>query len=98
MVQHMILKQEKRIRYFIDYGTPKMTFLFYFSRSYWTAVLLPKMKGHCGYEKDIKTRLCGAVALSAVITALPTTPVHAESKQYWTESAESVSVSLKSNE
>ena len=37
-------------------------------------------------------RLCtGFLALSTVVTALPTTPVHAESKQYWTESAEPVS-------
>ena len=34
-------------------------------------------------------RLCtGFLALATVVTALPTTPVHAESKQYWTESAE----------
>ena len=33
-------------------------------------------------------RLCtGFLALATVVTALPTTPVHAESKQYWTESA-----------
>ena len=37
-------------------------------------------------------RLCtGFLALATVVTALPTTPVHAESKQYWTESAEPVS-------
>ena len=30
-------------------------------------------------------RLCtGFLALATVVTALPTTPVHAESKQYWT--------------
>ena len=40
-------------------------------------------------------RLCtGFLALATVVTALPTTPVHAESKQYWTE-VQSVSVSLK---
>ena len=40
-------------------------------------------------------RLCtGFLALATVVTALPTTPVHAESKQYWTESKERV-VSLK---
>ena len=34
-------------------------------------------------------RLCtGFLALATVVTALPTTPVHAESKQYWTESKE----------
>ena len=37
-------------------------------------------------------RLCtGFLALATVVTALPTTPVHAESKQYWTESAERIS-------
>ena len=34
-------------------------------------------------------RLCtGFLAFATVVTALPTIPVHAESKQYWTESAE----------
>ena len=38
-------------------------------------------------------RLCtGFLALTTVVTALPTTPVHAESKQYWTESAERVGI------
>ena len=32
----------------------------------------------------------GFLALATVVTALSTTPVHAESKQYWTESAEGV--------
>ena len=46
--------------------------------------------------KKMLKRLCtGFLALATVVTALPTTPVHAESKQYWTESAKSVSVSLK---
>ena len=32
-------------------------------------------------------RLCtGFLVLATVVTALPITPVHAESKQYWTES------------
>jgi len=36
--------------------------------------------------KKIWKRLCtGFLALATVVTALPTTPVHAESKQYWTE-------------
>ena len=31
-------------------------------------------------------RLCtGFLAFATVVTALPTIPVHAESKQYWTE-------------
>ena len=38
-------------------------------------------------------RLCtGFLALATVVTALPTTPVHAESKQYWTESKERVGI------
>ena len=43
--------------------------------------------------KKIWKRLCtGFLALATVVTALPTTPVHAESKQYWTESAERVGI------
>ena len=35
--------------------------------------------------KKMLKRLCtGFLALATVVTALPTTPVHAESKQYWT--------------
>ena len=38
-------------------------------------------------------RLCtGFLALATVVTALPTTPAHAESKQYWTESKERVGI------
>ena len=38
-------------------------------------------------------RLCtGFLALATVVTALPTTPVHAESKKYWTESKERVGI------
>ena len=38
-------------------------------------------------------RLCtGFLVLATVVTALPITPVHAESKQYWTESAERVGI------
>ena len=38
-------------------------------------------------------RLCtGFLALATVVTALPTIPVYAESKQYWTESAERVGI------
>ena len=41
--------------------------------------------------KKMLKRLCtGFLALATVVTALPTTPVHAESKQYWTESKERV--------
>ena len=43
--------------------------------------------------KKVLKRLCtGFLALATVVTALPTTPVHAESKQYWTESAERVGI------
>ena len=43
--------------------------------------------------KKILKRLCtGFLALATVVTALPTIPVHAESKQYWTESAERVGI------
>ena len=43
--------------------------------------------------KKMLKRLCtGFLALVTVVTALPTTPVHAESKQYWTESAERVGI------
>ena len=47
------------------------------------------------YYNAIKTwkRLCtGFLVLATVVTALPITPVHAESKQYWTESAERVGI------
>ena len=38
-------------------------------------------------------RLCtGFLAIANVVNALPTTPVHAESKQYWTESPEPVGI------
>ena len=43
--------------------------------------------------KKMLKRLCtGFLALATVVTALPTTTVHAESKQYWTESAERVGI------
>ncbi|HBG3366778.1 TPA: Cys-Gln thioester bond-forming surface protein, partial [Clostridioides difficile] len=43
--------------------------------------------------KEILKRLCtGILALATVVTALPSTPVHAESKQYWTESDERVGI------
>ena len=43
--------------------------------------------------KKMLKRLCtGFLALATVVTALPTTPVHAESKRYWTESAERVGI------
>ena len=43
--------------------------------------------------KKMLKRLCtGFLALATVVTALPTIPVHAESKQYWTESKERVGI------
>ena len=43
--------------------------------------------------KKMLKRLCTVfLALETVVTVLPTTPVHAESKQYWTESAERVGI------
>lgn len=43
--------------------------------------------------KKILKRLCtGFLALATVVTTLPSTPVHASEKQYWTESAERVDI------
>ena len=43
--------------------------------------------------KKMLKRLCmGFLAFATIVTALPSTPVHAESKQYWTESAERVGI------
>ena len=51
------------------------------------------MKGALDFMKKMLKRLCtGFLALATVVTALPTTPVHAESKQYWTESKERVGI------
>ena len=43
-------------------------------------------------KKTLKRLCTGFLALATVVTALPTTTVHAESKQYWTESAERVGI------
>ena len=59
----------------------------------WASIFIPKMKGALDFMKKMLKRLCtGFLALATVVTALPTTPVHAESKQYWTESAERVGI------
>ena len=43
--------------------------------------------------KEILKRLCtGVLALATVVTALPSTPVHASETQYWTESVERVGI------
>ena len=43
-------------------------------------------------KKTLKRLCTGFLALATVVTALPTTLVHAESKQYWTESKERVGI------
>lgn len=51
------------------------------------------MKGAFRIMKKILKRLCtGVLAFATVVTALPSTAVHAESKQYWTESEERVGI------
>ena len=43
--------------------------------------------------KKILKRLCtGVLALATVVTTLPSTTVHAENKQYWTQSNERVGI------
>lgn len=43
--------------------------------------------------KKILKRLCmGFLAFATIVTALPSTIVHAESRQYWTESKERVGI------
>ena len=46
-------------------------------------------------KKTLKRLCTGFLALATVVTALPSTPVHAESKQYWTESKERVGIVKK---
>ena len=48
-------------------------------------------------KKTLKRLCTGFLALATVVTALPTTPVHAESKQYWTESKERVATDKNGN-
>jgi LPXTG-motif cell wall-anchored protein len=51
------------------------------------------MKGALRIMKKIFKRLCtGFLAFATIVTALPTTAVHAESKQYWTQSNERVGI------
>jgi len=86
------LKQEK-IKYFIDYGMPNMTFLFYFQPFLLDGYFITQNERSIRFMKKMLKRLCtGFLALATVVTALPTTPVHAESKQYWTESKERVGI------
>ncbi|CBA66877.1 putative collagen-binding surface protein [Clostridioides difficile R20291] len=52
-----------------------------------------KMKGAFRIMKKILKRLCtGFLAFATVVTALPSSTVHASNTQYWTESKERVSI------
>ena len=52
-----------------------------------------RMKGELKAMKKILKRLAtGFLAFATIVTALPTTAVHASEKQYWTESAERVGI------
>ena len=70
-----------------------MTFLFYFQPFLLDGYFITQNERSIRFMKKMLKRLCtGFLALATVVTALPTTPVHAESKQYWTESAERVGI------
>ena len=70
-----------------------MTFLFYFQPFLLDGYFITQNERSIRFMKKTWKRLCtGFLALATVVTALPTTPVHAESKQYWTESAERVGI------
>ena len=70
-----------------------MTFLFYFQPFLLDGYFITQNERSIRFMKKTLKRLCtGFLALATVVTALPTTPVHAESKQYWTESAERVGI------
>ncbi len=43
-------------------------------------------------KKILKRLATGLLAFATIVTALPTTAVHASEKQYWTESAERVGI------
>ena len=64
-----------------------MTFLFYFQLFLLDGYFITQNESF-RFMKKTWERLCtGFLALATIVTALPTTPVQAESKQYWTESA-----------
>ena len=70
-----------------------MTFLFYFQPFLLDGYFITQNERSIRFMKKTWKRLCtGFLALVTVVTALPTTPVHAESKQYWTESKERVGI------
>ena len=74
-------------------GTCKKVSLFNVRRSEMSVYFFTKNERSIRFMKKTLKRLCtGFLALATVVTALPTTPVHAESKQYWTESEERVGI------
>lgn len=78
----------------MDYGTPILTFLFYFQPfRNGRLFLYPNERRILKAMKKILKRLAtGFLAFATIVTALPTTAVHASEKQYWTESAERVGI------
>ena len=71
-----------------------MTFLFYFQPfRNGRLFLYPNERRILKAMKKILKRLAtGFLAFATIVTALPTTAVHASEKQYWTESAERVGI------
>ena len=71
-----------------------MTFLFYFQPfRNGRLFLYPNERKILKTMKKILKRLAtGFLAFATIVTALPTTAVHASEKQYWTESAERVGI------
>ncbi len=68
-------------------------FLFYFQPFLVDGYFTTKMKGAFRIMKKILKRLCtGFLAFATVVTALPSTAVHASGTQYWTESDERVGI------
>jgi hypothetical protein len=83
---------ERKIKYFIDYGTYTfgVPFLFPVVQK-WTAFFIPKIERRKkNMNKLVKRLLTGTLAFATILTALPVTAVHASGNQYWTESAERV--------
>ena len=70
-----------------------MTFLFYFQPFFMDGYFITQNERSIRFMKKILKRLCtGVLALATVVTTLPSTTVHAESKQYWTQSNERVGI------
>jgi hypothetical protein len=75
-----------------------MTFLFYVQPFLLDGYFITQNERSIRFMKKTLKRLCtGFLALATVVTALPITPVHAESKQYWTESKERVATDKNGN-